>query len=153
MRKLKFWLIGLISFLTTLFSGEILQRIVAGNKLNKDFGNNWRVNKEESLFDYPSSKSTETFTDKAFPDAYLTLDMLPPTQLQQANTQCQNAGVEASLLEGCIFDVGFTGYSEFASRAAQVSNVLKFFESVIPGFKNPVPGILRRVPKIPGLRL
>jgi len=123
------------------------------DKLNKDFGNNWRVNKEESLFDYPSSKSTETFTDKAFPDAYLTLDMLSSTQLQQARTQCQNAGVEAGLLEGCLFDVGFTGYSEFASRAAQVSNILNLFESVIPGFKNPVPGILRRVPKIPGLRL
>lgn len=122
------------------------------DKLNKDFGNNWRVNQEESLFDYPPSKSTETFTDKAFPDAYLTLDMLSPTQLQQARTQCQNAGVEANLLEGCLFDVGFTGYSEFASRAAQVSNVLKLFESVIPGFKNPVPGILRRIPKIPGIR-
>lgn len=62
-----------------------------------------------------------------------------------------NARVETSLLEGCVFDVGFTGYSEFAYRTAQVSNILDIVESVIPGFKNPIPGILRQLPKIPGL--
>ncbi|BAY62173.1 hypothetical protein NIES22_22420 [Calothrix brevissima NIES-22] len=121
------------------------------DKLNKDFGNSWRVSQEESLFDYGQAQSTATFTDKAFPDAYLTLDMLSPAQLEDARSQCLNARVDASLLDGCIFDVGFTGYSEFAYRAAQVSNILNVVESVIPGFKNPIPGILRQVPKIPGL--
>lgn len=121
------------------------------DKLNKDFGNSWRVSQKESLFDYGQAQSTATFTDKAFPDAYLTLDMLSPAQLEDARSQCLNARVDASLLDGCIFDVGFTGYSEFAYRAAQVSNILNVVESVIPGFKNPIPGILRQVPKIPGL--
>jgi hypothetical protein len=88
------------------------------DQLNKDFGNSWRVSAEESLFDYPSEKSTKTFTDKAFPDAYLTLDMLSPAQLQAARSQCVNAGVQVGLLEGCVFDVAFTGYSEFAARTA-----------------------------------
>lgn len=122
------------------------------DKLNKDFGNSWRVSPEESLFDYPSSKSTKSFTDKAFPDAYLTLDMLSPEQLQAARSQCLKAGVDTGLLEGCVFDVGFTGYSEFAARTAQVSNILNIVESVIPGFKNPIPDIIRKLPKIPGLK-
>jgi hypothetical protein len=67
-------------------------------------------------------------------------------------TEYQNTEVEASLLEGCLFDADFTGYNEFASRAAQFTNILNLFKSVIPAFKNPVPGILRRIPKIPGLR-
>jgi von Willebrand factor type D domain len=121
------------------------------DKLNKDFGNSWRVTAEESLFDYPSGKSSKTFTDKAFPDAYLTLDMLSPAQLQAARSQCVNAGVQAGLLEGCVFDVGFTGYSEFAARTAQFSNILDIVESVIPGFKNPIPEVIRKLPKIPGL--
>jgi von Willebrand factor type D domain len=121
------------------------------DQLNKDFGNSWRVTPKESLFDYKEGQSTKSFTDKAFPDAYLTLDMLSPDQLQSARSQCVNAGVQANLLEGCVFDVGFTGYSEFAARTAQVSNILDIVESVIPGFKNPIPEIIRRLPKIPGL--
>jgi hypothetical protein len=119
------------------------------DQLNKDFGNSWRVSQQESLFDYPQGKSTATFTDKAFPDAYLTLDMLSPTQLENARSQCLNSGVDANLLEGCIFDVGFTGFSEFAAHAAKVSNILDIVKTVIPGFKNPIPDILRKIPGLP----
>ena len=119
------------------------------DQLNKDFGNNWRVSQQESLFDYPQGKSTATFTDKAFPDAYLTLDMLSPTQLENARSQCLNSGVDANLLEGCIFDVGFTGFSEFAAHAAKVSNILDIVKTVIPGFKNPIPDIIRKIPGLP----
>jgi hypothetical protein len=52
------------------------------------------------------------------------------------------------MLEGCIFDVGFTGYSDFAYRAAQVSNVLDALEEIVPGFENPLPNIIRRVTDI-----
>jgi von Willebrand factor type D domain len=124
------------------------------DKLNKDFGNDWRVRPDESLFDYASGRSTASFTDKAFPDSYLTLDMLPANQLQNANAVCRGAGVPADLLEGCVFDVGFTGYSDFAYRTAQVYKVINVLESVIPGFKNPIPQLLRKIPKIriPGIR-
>lgn len=121
------------------------------DQLNKDYGRSWRVSPEESLFDYAPAQTTESFIDRAFPDAYLTLDMLSPDQIQQARNACLNAGVVNDLLEGCIFDVGFTGYSEFAYRAAQVSNILDVIESVIPEFNNPIPDILRRIPHIPGL--
>ncbi|MCU0524971.1 MAG: VWD domain-containing protein [Elainella sp. Prado103] len=120
-------------------------------ELNRDFGSSWRVTPEESLFDYAPGQTTDSFTDRAFPDAYLTLDMLPPEALQTARAACSQAGVESSLMEGCIFDVGFTGYSEFAYRAAQVSNILEVVESVIPGFQNPIPEIIRRLPRIPGI--
>jgi hypothetical protein len=120
-------------------------------QLNRDFGSSWRVTPEESLFDYAPGQTTDSFTDRAFPDAYLTLDMLPPDALQAARSACSQAGVDSSLMEGCIFDVGFTGYSEFAYRASQVSNILDVVESVIPGFQNPIPEIIRHIPRIPGL--
>lgn len=120
-------------------------------ELNRDFGSSWRVTPEESLFDYASGQTTDSFTDRAFPDAYLTLDMLPLQALQTARAACAQAGVDSSIMEGCVFDVGFTGYSEFAYRASQVSNILDIVESVIPGFQNPIPEIIRRLPRIPGL--
>ncbi|MCL1472874.1 hypothetical protein [Argonema antarcticum] len=47
-----------------------------------------------------------------------TLGSLLPAQLRQAENVCRQAGVQADLLEGCIFDVGSTGEAGFAKAAA-----------------------------------
>lgn len=87
------------------------------DQLHRGFGDSWRIQPRESLFDYEAGQSTETFSDRRFPRRYLTLGSLLPAQLRSAETVCRNAGVEANLLEGCIFDVGLTNQPGFAQAA------------------------------------
>lgn len=87
------------------------------DQLHREFGDSWRIQQSESLFDYEAGQSTETFSDRRFPRRYLTLGSLLPAQLRSAETACRNAGVEANLLEGCIFDVGMTNQPGFAQAA------------------------------------
>jgi hypothetical protein len=87
------------------------------DQLYREFGDSWRIQTKESLFDYAPGQSTNTFTDKRFPLRYLTLGSLLPAQLRSAEKICRQAGVEASLLEGCIFDVGLTNQPDFAQAA------------------------------------
>lgn len=87
------------------------------DQLHREFGDSWRIRQSESLFDYEVGQSTETFSDRRFPRRYLTLGSLLPAQLRSAETVCRNAGVEANLLEGCIFDVGLTNQPGFAQAA------------------------------------
>ena len=87
------------------------------DQLYRQFGDSWRIQSAESLFDYVSGQSTETFTNVHFPRRYLTLGSLLPAQLRSAEETCRNAGVEAKLMEGCIFDVGLTNQPDFAQAA------------------------------------
>jgi hypothetical protein len=87
------------------------------DQLYHQFGDSWRIQATESIFDYVSGQSTETFTNKNFPRRYFTLGSLLPAQLRSAEKICRNAGVEAQLMEGCIFDVGLTNQPGFAQAA------------------------------------
>lgn len=108
------------------------------DQLYKKFGNSWRVKQQESLFDYPAGKTTKNYQDLAFPDQYLKLDMLSPDQIQTAQKACTKAKVSPDLLEGCIFDVGFSGYSEFARATAEVNGYVKIVKQLFPGVKIPM---------------
>jgi len=90
------------------------------DQLYKEFGNSWRIKQSESLFDYPQDKNTESFTKLNFPSSYTALSSFLPPQLRKANDICRRAGVEADLLEGCIFDVANTGESGFAQAAVDI---------------------------------
>ncbi len=120
----------------------------AFDQIYKDFGNSWRVSPQESLFDYAPGQSTETFTDKSFPKRYRTLSQLSPQQIEQAERVCLEAGVEPDLLDGCIFDVGFTGEAGFAQSAANAMNLINQFNRVIPGGL-PIPRLPVRIPGLP----
>jgi hypothetical protein len=115
------------------------------DQVYKEFGNSWRVTPEESLFDYASGQTTANFTDKGFPNKYRTINMLSPQQIQQAEATCLQAGVEPELLDGCIFDVGFTGDAGFANAAA---NAFKVIEQFIPGGV-PRPNLPVNIPGLP----
>jgi len=117
-------------------------------QIYKDFGNSWRVSQEESLFDYAQGQTTATFTDKSFPSQYRTLNSLSPQQIQQAEATCLEAGVEPDLLEGCIFDVGFTGETSFAQAAANAFDIINQFDDLIPGGL-PIPKPPISVPGLP----
>lgn len=110
------------------------------DRLYKDFGDSWRVKQEESLFDYPAGKTTENYSDRSFPDKYLTLNMLSPEQIQKAQNACTEAKVTEDLMEGCIFDVGFSGFSEFARATAEINGYVSIVNQLFPGLKIPTTG-------------
>ena len=46
------------------------------DSLYQSFGNSWRIDKQESLFDYAIGQSPETFTDLSFPESFVTVQSL-----------------------------------------------------------------------------
>lgn len=119
----------------------------------KEFGDSWRISQAESLFDYPPGKDTGTFTNRSFPNSYLSLNSLLPPQIRQAEEICRKAGVESELMDGCIFDVGQTGDASFAESAANAlldtakDRLLQELKDKVPVPPLPVPV------RIPGIRL
>lgn len=109
------------------------------DSLYKEFANSWRVKPEKSLFDYQFGKTTKNYTDLAFPNKYLTLNMLSSSQVQQARKACTQAKVTEDLMEGCIFDVGFSGFSEFARATADINGYISLVNQLVPGANIPTP--------------
>lgn len=110
------------------------------DQLYKEFANSWRVKQEESLFDYPAGKTTQNYVDPNFPSQYLTLNMLSPDQIQKARNACTEAKVTQDLMEGCIFDVGFSGFSEFARATSEINGYVNIVNQLFPGLKIPTTG-------------
>lgn len=119
------------------------------DNLYRQFGDSWRISQAESLFDYGFNQSTETFTDRSFPQTFFTLNAVAPIQIEAAVDTCRNAGVAEALMGGCVFDVAATGQSDFATAAANaVANavVRELRDRVIDEITDDIPNI-----PIPGL--
>ena len=86
-------------------------------QLNQQFGDSWRINQAESLFDYPVGMTTANFTDRSFPEQFLTLNGVSDEDLEAAIAECEAAGVSEEMMDGCVFDVAATGNSGFANAA------------------------------------
>ncbi|MFB6374409.1 MAG: VWD domain-containing protein, partial [Bradymonadaceae bacterium] len=79
------------------------------------YADSWRISQKESLFDYASGQSTQTFTDKAVPKRPATLEAIPAPQRQSARQTCRDRGVEGEqIMADCILDVycGGAGYAD-----------------------------------------
>ncbi|MBW4506271.1 MAG: hypothetical protein KME64_07145 [Scytonematopsis contorta HA4267-MV1] len=112
------------------------------NELNRKFGNSWRVSQTETLFDYASGQSTDTLSDRNFPSRYTTISSLLPKQIQAAESICRQAGVNETLMEGCLFDVGMTGEAGFAQAATNaLTNLVidRVREQVVDEVKKIIP--------------
>lgn len=107
------------------------------DQLYKQFANSWRVKQEESLFDYPAGKTTKNYLDPSFPEQYLKLDMLSPSQIEKARNACTESKVSQDLMEGCIFDVGFSGFDEFARTTAQINGYVNIVKQLFPSINLP----------------
>lgn len=75
--------------------------------LAKDFAEDWRVNDLTTLFDYGNGRSTLSFTDRSFPRVHYTLNDLDMGRQSNARRRCEQMGVTADEMRGCIFDNGF----------------------------------------------
>ncbi|MEN9225331.1 MAG: VWD domain-containing protein, partial [Thermostichus sp. DRC_bins_24] len=77
--------------------------------LYQTFGDSWRVNAGESLFDYGPGESSESFTDRTFPSGFA---VISPAQRLGAERICRDSGIQLHprfSLEDCIFDVATMG--------------------------------------------
>ncbi len=94
-------------------------------QLYRQFGDSWRLEQADSLFDYGPGESTATFTNRTFPSQFPSLLGVAPASIRAATQSCRDLGVADRFLEGCVFDVAATGQPGFAQAALNaVSNVL-----------------------------
>jgi hypothetical protein len=82
------------------------------DELYDDIGDSWRIEQEDSLFDYQPGQDTDTFTDEDLPAKRLTLADLTAEQRQAGEKAC--AGVTDALHDQCVFDVAVSGNDKFA---------------------------------------
>ena len=95
------------------------------DQLYHTFGDTWRIAQSASLFDYAPGTSTETFTDRTFPDRIVTVDDLTSAQRAAASITCAAYGVTASVpLDDCLLDVGLTGDPALATGSAEDQGIL-----------------------------
>jgi hypothetical protein len=99
--------------------GPPLAPPITFEKLYPSYADSWRIRAADSLFTYADGESTETFTDRSFPERGMTVTDLDPATRARAEEICRWAGItEPWQLAECVFDVGVTGRSEFAVGAA-----------------------------------
>ena len=93
-------------------------------QLYQVFANVWRVTAENSMFSYPAGVSTETFTDRNWPNETLPCTVKPGLEITGAPILTGLSIAEAEqicafltddgLRQDCVFDVAVTGEKQFA---------------------------------------
>jgi hypothetical protein len=83
------------------------------------FADAYRVH--DSLFDYQPGQTTDTFTDRTFPDRVVTVADLTASQRDAARAVCTSYGLTAADLDGCIIDLALTGQAAFAATTTPTS--------------------------------
>lgn len=73
--------------------------------LAKDFGGQFLVNDQTSLFDYSFGQSSWTFYDPSFPRTHLTLGDLSQSDRERARRECERQGILADEMSGCVMDL------------------------------------------------
>src|SRR5690554_1241322 len=87
-------------------SGQIIAQPAGFDVFYEEFGESWRITQEESLFDYETGESTDTFTLAGFPAAEPDMDTIPADLLTAAQQTCEETGVKGQpFVDWCIIDV------------------------------------------------
>lgn len=71
----------------------------------RDFGSQFLVNDQTSLFDYGFGQSSWTFYDASFPRTHLTLGDLSQADRDRARRECERQGILADEMAGCVMDL------------------------------------------------
>ncbi len=91
---------------------------LSSDQLYLEWGESWRLEQDESLFDYEAGQYTSSFTDRSFPTNTVTLDNLTPQARTFGETACRAANiVDPRAFKACTLDVGLTGNAGWANIA------------------------------------
>ncbi len=91
------------------------------------FAESWRISQSTSLFDYASGASTDTYTDRSFPDRETSVDSLPAADRTRAEAVCRQAGIiDAGTFEDCVLDYALTGDMSFVASAQGVDRIERY---------------------------
>ncbi|HEV7665921.1 MAG TPA: VWD domain-containing protein, partial [Chloroflexota bacterium] len=84
------------------------------------FTDSWRIGSSDSLFDYGSGESADSFnSDRQFPYTQVSSAGLDTATRQAAERSCRAAGLDdGQFLDDCVLDVGETNDQDFARGAA-----------------------------------
>lgn len=140
-----------------LGDGTRLPATSSPSAIHGAFADSWRITDEESLFTYGPGESTDTFTDRTFPETVISIGDYSDEVLAEATAHCTDAGVpDGRPFENCLLDWAVTRDQAFVEAAAdddipsiepgarQVgadSVVTESFEaSVAPNFSSPKYG-------------
>jgi hypothetical protein len=79
------------------------------------YAESWRIAQADSLFDYGTNETTETYTNRSFPYLRLRASDLDMTAYAAGLAACQTSDItDPRWLDACILDVGATGDPSFA---------------------------------------
>lgn len=90
--------------------------------LTRDFAEDWRVTDQSTLFDYAIGSSTASFTDRSFPMEHITVSDLPTESRNNSRRRCEEMGITANEMPGCIFDNGFLNINPSPIPVANTPN-------------------------------
>lgn len=92
--------------------GDVVEQPASVEDL-AEFGDSWRVDPDESLFDVPMPAS-----DHVTPNKVITIEDLPEDALAEAEKVCDDMGIDEPLAKHqCAYDVASTGEDAFAESA------------------------------------
>ncbi|HNC52334.1 MAG TPA: Calx-beta domain-containing protein [Accumulibacter sp.] len=134
-----------------LADGTVLAQPVAFADLYGAFAESWRVSDATSLFDYSPGENTQTFTDRSIPSHAVTLDMLPPTVVEEATRQVDAAGITDPVVrQGAILDFALTHDPDYVIGATQVGDPVTPLEVVAePQMPQSVLTVAARSDRVP----
>jgi hypothetical protein len=99
-------------------SGDQFSTSLTFDELYDVYGENWRVSREESLFDYRPAEGPEDFVNRNLPTG---LPEITPEQRDGAEAICAAAGiVNGGILEDCIVDVALMGGDAVAAFGGDI---------------------------------
>jgi hypothetical protein len=114
-------MLGLLGNFDGVTTGELVKRngqAIADaptfEEFYRQYVESWRVTQEGSLFDYEAGQTTETFTDRSFPQGIVTAAGLSEAERAAAEAICQSASVPQEWMDACEVDVASTGDTSFA---------------------------------------
>jgi hypothetical protein len=91
-----------------------LEQPVDWTDLNYNFGASWRIDADDSLFDYFDGEDYSTFDNQSFPDRPTRLEDLSEPERQDAEDTCSDAGIDDEVaFKDCVLDVACTGDDSF----------------------------------------
>jgi hypothetical protein len=102
-----------------LKDGTVLSMPLMAAQLHGAFADAWRVSQATSLLDYAAGQTTNTFTNKGFPQNAITLADLPQDAVARASILALQAGItDQGLQQQAAFDFLATGNLDLITLAA-----------------------------------